>query len=100
MIGMRDEFFTTVTIDLERDADGTLWWQKVVEREAERTIVTELTWTGDAYEHVSRLGTEENRIRVPLSEPVMTATYLPAGIGSKSPAGSTWLASNPDRSAM
>src|SRR5262245_53000772 len=30
----------------------------------------------------------------------MTAGYLPAGIGSKSPVGSTWLASNPRKSAM
>src|SRR5437763_1662306 len=30
----------------------------------------------------------------------MTAGYLPAGIGSKSLDGSTWLASNPRRSAI
>ena len=30
-----------------------------------------------------------------ISDAVMTATYLPAGIGSKSRHGSTWFASNP-----
>lgn len=73
MMGHKDVFEATVTIDLERDEDGTLWWQRVRAEEAGRVIVEELTWTGDGYEHVTTVdGVEQRRQHVPLDAAVMT----------------------------
>jgi transglutaminase-like putative cysteine protease len=79
MLGMKDEFVTTTTSDLERSEDGTLWWMRTVEQESTRTITTELTWTGDGYEWHQRLEkedakdeTKDKTIRVALDAPVMT----------------------------
>ena len=74
MSGIKNEFSTTTTIDLERDADGTLWWQRAVTVEATRTTITELTWNGAGYDYAARVEgrSEERRISVPLDAPVMT----------------------------
>lgn len=72
MLGLREVFELVMTIDLERDVDGTLWWMRTVVEEAGRTSVDELTWTGKGYESVSRLEGQEQRVFVPLDAPVMT----------------------------
>lgn len=74
MSGIKDEFQYTITIDLERSEDGTLWWERAVTVEAARTTVTELTWTGSGYECVEKVQgrAEEQRITVALDAPVMT----------------------------
>lgn len=73
MMGHKDLFETTVTIELERDDDGTLWWQRVRVDEGGRALVEEATWTGAGYEHVSSVdGVEQKRVSVPLDAPVMT----------------------------
>ncbi|MHC5011294.1 MAG: transglutaminase-like domain-containing protein [Planctomycetota bacterium] len=72
MMGVRDVFETTHTVDLERDADGTLWWRKDVVEEAGRIRTEELIWTGEGYDHVARLEGEEERESIPLEAPVMT----------------------------
>lgn len=73
MSGHKDLFETTVTIDLERDEDGTLWWQRVSVEEGGRTLLEEATWTGAGYEHVSSVdGVEVKRVTVSLDAPVMT----------------------------
>jgi transglutaminase-like putative cysteine protease len=73
MGGMRDLFETTVTLELERDPDGTLWWERSRTEEAGRTTVEETTWTGQGYEDVVRVdGVEQQRVQVPLDAPVMT----------------------------
>ena len=72
MLGLREVFEQVMTIDLERDADGTLWWMRTVVDEAGRRSVEELTWTGEGYESVSRLEGEEKRVFVPLDAPVVT----------------------------
>src|SRR5688500_5370829 len=46
MGGHKDVFEAVTTLDLERDEDGTLWWQRLRAEEAGREIVEELTWTG------------------------------------------------------
>ncbi len=73
MMGHKDLFESTVTVDLERDEDGTLWWQRVRVEEAGRVVVEELTWTGAGYTHVNSVdGVEQQRLTVPLDAPVMT----------------------------
>jgi len=72
MMGIRDVFETVTTIDLERGDDGTLWWLKVAVEEANRVTTEETRWTGSGYERVSRLGEAEERVVIPLEEPVMT----------------------------
>ncbi len=69
MLGTKDVFEVVTTIDLERGDDGTLWWMKTAVEEADRTVVTEWTWTGKGYLWVSRFKTEE-RIEVPADAPV------------------------------
>ncbi len=78
MDGILDTFEITTIVDLERGADGTLWWMRVRSEEPERITVSETTWRradGDTgYSHtVTILGQEENRERVwiPLEKPVM-----------------------------
>jgi transglutaminase-like putative cysteine protease len=86
MMGHKDLFETTVTIELERDEDGTLWWQRVSVDEGGRALVEEATWTGAGYEHVSTVdGVEQKRVSVPLDAPVMTDAE--AFIGAKVRAG-------------
>lgn len=72
MMGIKDVFETVTTVDLERDDDGTLWWMKIIVEEAGRVTVIETTWTGEGYEHVTRLDDQEQRITIPLDQPVMT----------------------------
>ena len=55
MDGMQDRFESSLTIDLERDADGRLWWQRTRREEGSRTIEDELVWTGSGYRLTSRL---------------------------------------------
>lgn len=86
MMGHKDLFETTVTIELERDDDGTLWWQRVSVDEGGRQLVEEATWTGAGYEHVSSVaGVEQKRVTVPLDAPVMTDAE--AFVGAKVRAG-------------
>ncbi len=80
MMGHKDLFETTVTVDLERDEDGTLWWQRVRVEEGSRVVVEELTWTGAGYTHVSAVdGVEQQRVEIPLDAPVMTDAEAFAG---------------------
>lgn len=72
MAGHEDVFEQRSTVDLERDADGRLWWQRVEVLEAGRTTRVELTWTGAGYEHVTTVDGQQQRIQVPLDEPVHT----------------------------
>lgn len=73
MGGHKDVFESVQTLDLERDEDGTLWWQRVRSEEGGREIVEELTWTGQGYEHVTTVdGAESQRLAIPLDAPVMT----------------------------
>lgn len=74
MSGIKDEFQYTVTIDLERSEDGTLWWERSVTVEAARTTVSELTWTGSGYSYVEKVQdrAEEQKLVVALDAPVMT----------------------------
>ncbi|MCO5165652.1 MAG: transglutaminase-like domain-containing protein [Planctomycetes bacterium] len=72
MMGVKDTFSTTTTIDLERDEDGTLWWQRIRVDEGARVLVEEATWTGAGYEHVSTVdGVEHKRVSIALDAPVM-----------------------------
>ena len=74
MAGMRDVFQTTVTSDLERGEDGTLWWMQTRVEEAGRVQLSETVWTGQGYRHAQHIiGQEENRetFDVPLPEPVL-----------------------------
>lgn len=72
MMGHKDTFSTTTTIDLERDEDGTLWWQRIRVDEGSRVLVEEATWTGAGYEHVSTVdGVEHKRVTIALDAPVM-----------------------------
>lgn len=71
MSGIMDVFETTFTVDIERDADGTLWWQRVRVEEGDRVTTEELTWTGKGYRNVARLGTEMPKVtEVDLDGPV------------------------------
>lgn len=72
MAGHLDVFETRATIDLERDADGTLWWQRVEVLEAGRSTTVETTWTGAGYEQVTRLQGQEERVTIPTQAPVHT----------------------------
>ena len=72
MMGIKDVFESTQTVDIERDADGSLWWQRVRVEEAGRVVTEELTWTGKGYRHVARLGdNKEQVIEVATEKPVM-----------------------------
>lgn len=72
MAGTRDAFETTTVMELERGEDGTLWSLRSEYQEAGRTSVTETTWTGAGYTHVSRIGGGEPRtVEIPLDAPVM-----------------------------
>jgi transglutaminase-like putative cysteine protease len=80
MSGHRDTFQSTLTIDIERDDDGTLWRQRVQADEGGRALVEELTWTGSGYEHVTLVdGVEQQRVTVALDAPVMTDAEAFAG---------------------
>jgi transglutaminase-like putative cysteine protease len=72
MAGMKDTFSTTVTVELERSADGTLWWQHTRVEEGQRVMLEELKWTGAGYSFVSRIEGQdgEQRVEVKLDEPV------------------------------
>jgi transglutaminase-like putative cysteine protease len=73
MMGVKDVFETTQTVDIERDADGSLWWQRVRVEEATRVTTEELTWTGKGYRHVAQLGDQKEQvIEVATETPVMT----------------------------
>lgn len=72
MAGMKDQFETTVTSDLERGEDGTLWWMRTRQEEGGRVTVAETTWTGEGYVHVARIeGQADQRIEVKLDKPVL-----------------------------
>ncbi len=86
MAGVRTTFETTLTIDLERDRDGTLWWQRVVVEEAGRTTTDEVTWTGAGYLSVVQVGdAPARRVEVPLEAPV--ATDAESFLGPRARAG-------------
>ena len=72
MMGIRDVFETTTTIEIERDDDGTLWWMRSVDEESGRVSTTETTWTGKGYEHVTTLEGRERKLFIPVDAPVMT----------------------------
>lgn len=75
MAGMRDTFSTTSTIDLERDADGTMWWKQTRTEEPNRITLSETRWTGKGYRFSAHIvGQEANRqvVEIPLDAPVMT----------------------------
>lgn len=73
MMGHKDIFESTLTIDLERGEDGTLWWQRLRVEEAGRVTLEELTWNGQGYDHVARIQGEPDRKKtVPTEAPVMT----------------------------
>lgn len=73
MAGYKTVFETTITLDLERGQDGTLWSQKVVVAEASRVTTEELTWTGKGYSLVVRIGKDkEQRKTFPMPKPVHT----------------------------
>lgn len=72
MAGHEDVFEQRTQIDLERDADGTLWWQRVEVLEAGRRTVVETTWTGAGYEHVTTVADQREALRIPLDAPVHT----------------------------
>lgn len=72
MAGSRDVFETTTVMELERGEDGTLWWLRSEHQEAGRTSITETTWSGKGYTHVSRIGGGEARtVEIPLDAPCM-----------------------------
>ena len=75
MAGMRDTFSTTTTVDLERDADGTMWWTQSRTEEPNRITLSETRWTGTGYRYSAHImGQEANRhvVEIPLDAPVMT----------------------------
>ncbi len=72
MAGHLDVFETRTVIDLERDEDGTLWWQRIEVTEAGRRSSFETTWTGAGYEHVTRVADQEERVTIALDAPVHT----------------------------
>lgn len=70
MAGHIDVFETRTLIELERDADGSLWLQRIEVREAERVSVETLTWSGSAYVHTSVVDGNELVTTIPLDRPV------------------------------
>ncbi|MDJ0973529.1 MAG: transglutaminase domain-containing protein [Planctomycetota bacterium] len=73
MMGHKDVFESTLTIDLERSEDGTLWSQRLRVEEAGRVTIEELTWNGAGYDHVARIQGEKDRTKTIAAEtPVMT----------------------------
>jgi len=73
MSGRKSVFESRTLIELERDYDGTLWWQKSTVQEASREVVEELTWTGSGYVSTSQVvGQPAQRVEVPLEQPVFT----------------------------
>lgn len=72
MAGIRDRFESTITVDLERAADGRLWQQRVRVEEGRRATDELVQWTGAGYHSESRLGEGEEIVDVALAEPVMT----------------------------
>lgn len=72
MAGHKDTFETRTIVDLERDEDGSLWWQRVETVESGRTSREELTWTGAGYDSVETVEEQEKKVRVPLDAPVST----------------------------
>ena len=79
MAGMRDRFETTTLIELERAPDGRLWWHRLQQEEAGRTLVETLTWTGKGYEVERVLGDETEAYHIPLAAPVATDAESLAG---------------------
>ena len=75
MGGMKDLFETTITSDLERGEDGTMWWMRVREEEHGRIIERENRWTGKGYEVSERIvGQSATKHFIALSEPVKPIT--------------------------
>lgn len=73
MAGYKTVFETTVTLDLERGRDGTLYTQKTVVSEAGRLTIEELTWTpGTGYVVTTRIGKDAPQKQIyPLKQPVV-----------------------------
>jgi transglutaminase-like putative cysteine protease len=67
---VEDLFVVESVSDLERSADGTYWWSRSVTTEGARESTTEVTWTGDGYDQVAKVGDGEQRRRVETKEPV------------------------------
>jgi transglutaminase-like putative cysteine protease len=73
MAGWRDTFQSVSTSDLERGADGTLWWMRTRVEEPGRVELSEVIWTGAGYRYEEHIqGEEQNRetFVVPLEKPV------------------------------
>ncbi len=93
MIGLRDRFESRVVMDIERDADGTLWWQRTRSEEAGRILVEELHWTGKGYKHSSTLEGRDQDVFIPSVAPAMTdgEAFLVAKVRAKTvKAGQTY----------
>ncbi len=88
MGGVRDTFEVTSTSELERGADGTVWWMRTRVEEPDRVTVDETTWTGAGYKHTTTIvGQEKNRktVTLEMAEPVMADSE--AFLGSRARAG-------------
>ena len=74
MSGVKNVFSSSIKIELERGLDGTLYLERYEVQEGERTMVTELTWTGRGYRYQSGVlgGDEQRALEIPLDAPVMT----------------------------
>ena len=79
MSGMEDKFVARTVIDLERGANGDLYWIRVVRTEGDpeaggQVTVSEQRFTGDGYELVMTNGDLEEKHRVACDAPVPADT--------------------------